>query len=343
MAKILLIDDQQNLITLTERALQSLLPGLEITGLRATHENLGNPELLLQLIHHIIEQQYDLVITDNDFKTGIYGTEVAQLLKEQNIPVLISSGNANETEFKGTVLGIGLDLTLNVLSKPFEPMTLVRKVKALLSTSSVTTPPNPDSLKFLLIDDDEVILEVTKTLVLSKTGPLAARNPEIATVHVTKDIITLTEIDGTVTTLTHEQLVAELVRRAPEFSMVITDNTMPGVTGVTIAGELKSKTTILILSGDINESEFRRDVAEIDLTEDQILGKPVKKDVLHDRIQLLLERVKVNHEEGALPTDSGDKIATMRSLAEPQPSGISRNIGTGPNATHLQRLPQAPR
>ncbi|MBI4399952.1 response regulator, partial [Candidatus Micrarchaeota archaeon] len=122
MAKILLIDDRPEVLELIKAVLEST--GITVDTLQATRANLGTPELLDQLIAHIQQNKYDLVITDNNFGTAITGLQVAERLIQGGIPTIFITADVRIPKFREDVKKIGLNPDEDLISKPFDPSLL---------------------------------------------------------------------------------------------------------------------------------------------------------------------------------------------------------------------------
>lgn len=118
--KVLVVDDDKTILTMLYKALRS-------SGLDADLAISG--EAALELLE---ENQYDLLLLDINMR-GMNGFEVIQEIrgKGRGIPVMVVSGRKED---KDALYGleIGAD---DYITKPFNPVTLVAKAKALIRRS----------------------------------------------------------------------------------------------------------------------------------------------------------------------------------------------------------------
>ena len=115
--RILIADDDQEILTITSRSLQS-------QGYLTFECRNG-----IDAYQAIVSQPFDLILLDINME-GLDGFRIIQKVREQQIftPILIITGNAEEyNEVFG--LSIGAD---DYIIKPFRPSALCARVKALL-------------------------------------------------------------------------------------------------------------------------------------------------------------------------------------------------------------------
>ena len=71
--------------------------------------------------------------------------------------------------------------------------------------------------------------------------------------------------------------------------LVVTDFSMPNMNGLTLAGKIKGKIPIIVISGALNKEEriaFEKEGVEV------FLGKPINKDLLCEKVQKILDKKK---------------------------------------------------
>ncbi|MDE2027131.1 MAG: response regulator [Candidatus Omnitrophica bacterium] len=128
MAKILIVDDDQNLTYVTKMALDQQGYGVAVCH-RAD-----------QLANEILEKKPDLILMDI-MMPGVSGAEAVRTLRKdphsKNIPVIFLTGliSSNEDDVEQT--GINIDGTIyQTLGKPYEINDLLKAVKDNLARSS---------------------------------------------------------------------------------------------------------------------------------------------------------------------------------------------------------------
>ena len=123
--KVLVVDDDKTILTMLYKALRSngLDADLAISG-----------EAALQLVE---KNKYDLILLDINMR-GINGFEVIQRLRGSGFatPVMVVSGRKEDQDALYG-LEIGAD---DYITKPFNPVTLVAKAKALIRRSRSASP-----------------------------------------------------------------------------------------------------------------------------------------------------------------------------------------------------------
>lgn len=118
--KVLVVDDDKTILNMLYKALHqnNIEADLSISG-----------ESALELIAH---NQYDLILLDINMR-GMNGFEVIQEIRNSNItiPIMVVSGRKED---KDALYGLAIGAD-DYIVKPFNPVTLVAKVKALIRRS----------------------------------------------------------------------------------------------------------------------------------------------------------------------------------------------------------------
>ena len=129
--KVLVVDDDKTILTMLHKALKSngLENDLAISG-----------EAALELLE---VNQYDLILLDINMR-GINGFEVIQRIRARGLttPIMVVSGRKED---KDALYGleIGAD---DYIIKPFNPVTLVAKAKALIRRSRESSPQSRSNI-----------------------------------------------------------------------------------------------------------------------------------------------------------------------------------------------------
>lgn len=130
-AKVLVVDDDKTILNMLYKALKNndIEADLSISG-----------EAALDLI---FSKDYDLILLDVNMR-GIDGFSVIKKVRAYGVtvPIMVVSGRKDDGD-KLYGLDIGAD---DYITKPFNPVTLVAKAKALIRRSKAT-----DSLKSIII------------------------------------------------------------------------------------------------------------------------------------------------------------------------------------------------
>ena len=129
--KVLVVDDDKTILTMLFKALKN-------NGMEADLAISG--EAALELVK---QNKYDLVLLDINMR-GINGFEVIQQLRGSGIttPVMVVSGRKEDQDALYG-LEIGAD---DYITKPFNPVTLVAKAKALIRRSRSTSPQGTSNI-----------------------------------------------------------------------------------------------------------------------------------------------------------------------------------------------------
>ncbi|MBR3124918.1 MAG: response regulator transcription factor [Mogibacterium sp.] len=129
--KVLVVDDDKAILTMLHKALKSngIENDLAISG-----------EAALELLE---VNSYDLILLDINMR-GINGFEVIQRIRAKGLttPVMVVSGRKEDQDALYG-LEIGAD---DYIIKPFNPVTLVAKVKALIRRSRERTPQSTSNI-----------------------------------------------------------------------------------------------------------------------------------------------------------------------------------------------------
>jgi DNA-binding response OmpR family regulator len=129
--KVLVVDDDKTILTMLHKALRnsSIDADLAISG-----------EAALELLNH---NKYDLILLDINMR-GINGFEVIQRLRTKGLstPVMVVSGRKEDQDALYG-LEIGAD---DYITKPFNPVTLVAKAKALIRRSRSSSPQSGNNI-----------------------------------------------------------------------------------------------------------------------------------------------------------------------------------------------------
>lgn len=125
--KVLVVDDDKTILTMLSKALKS-------SGIGADLAISGEAALTL-----LSENTYDLILLDINMR-GMDGFEVIQEIRGQGLstPVMVVSGRKEDRDALYG-LEIGAD---DYITKPFNPVTLVAKAKALIRRSRSATSQN---------------------------------------------------------------------------------------------------------------------------------------------------------------------------------------------------------
>ena len=130
--KVLVVDDDKTILTMLFKALKN-------NGIEADLAISG--EAALELVK---QNQYDLILLDINMR-GINGFEVIQQLRGNGLttPVMVVSGRKEDQDALYG-LEIGAD---DYITKPFNPVTLVAKAKALIRRSGINSQSNSNIIK----------------------------------------------------------------------------------------------------------------------------------------------------------------------------------------------------
>ena len=129
--KVLVVDDDKTILTMLFKALKN-------NGIEADLAISG--EAALELVK---QNKYDLILLDINMR-GINGFEVIQQLRGDGLstPVMVVSGRKEDQDALYG-LEIGAD---DYITKPFNPVTLVAKAKALIRRSRSTSPQGTSNI-----------------------------------------------------------------------------------------------------------------------------------------------------------------------------------------------------
>ena len=129
--KVLVVDDDKTILTMLFKALKN-------NGIEADLAISG--EAALELVK---QNKYDLILLDINMR-GINGFEVIQKLRGSGLstPVMVVSGRKEDQDALYG-LEIGAD---DYITKPFNPVTLVAKAKALIRRSRSTSPQGTNNI-----------------------------------------------------------------------------------------------------------------------------------------------------------------------------------------------------
>lgn len=129
--KVLVVDDDKTILTMLHKALKNngIAADLAISG-----------EAALELLN---QNKYDLILLDINMR-GINGFEVIQRIRTKGLstPVMVVSGRKEDQDALYG-LEIGAD---DYITKPFNPVTLVAKVKALIRRSRSSSPQSGNNI-----------------------------------------------------------------------------------------------------------------------------------------------------------------------------------------------------
>ncbi len=130
--KVLVVDDDKTILTMLFKALKN-------NGIEADLAISG--EAALELVK---QNQYDLILLDINMR-GINGFEVIQQLRGNGLttPVMVVSGRKEDQDALYG-LEIGAD---DYITKPFNPVTLVAKAKALIRRSGINSQNSSNIIK----------------------------------------------------------------------------------------------------------------------------------------------------------------------------------------------------
>lgn len=140
---VLIVDDDEAVLTMLRKVMKS-------NDIRSDTAKSGREALEL-----LTRQQYDLMLLDVNMQ-GMDGFEVIQAVRARNLqlPIIIVSGRKEDYD---TLYGLDIGAD-DYLTKPFNPITLGAKVKALIRRSqgsvgnrTITAGPfryDPSSLRF---------------------------------------------------------------------------------------------------------------------------------------------------------------------------------------------------
>ena len=122
--RVLVVDDDKTILTMLHKALKS-------SGISADLAISGEAALTL-----LAENTYDLILLDINMR-GMDGFEVIQRIRGKGLstPVMVVSGRKEDRDALYG-LEIGAD---DYITKPFNPVTLVAKAKALIRRSRSTS------------------------------------------------------------------------------------------------------------------------------------------------------------------------------------------------------------
>lgn len=123
--RILIVDDDISVTTMLKKAVQS-------SGLEAEVANSG--EAALELLQ---QTGFDLILMDINMP-GIDGFQAVERIRKQGIqtPIMIISGRQEEID---TLYGLNIGAD-DYITKPFNPITLTAKIKALIRRSRNDLP-----------------------------------------------------------------------------------------------------------------------------------------------------------------------------------------------------------
>ena len=122
---VLIVDDDQSISGMLHKALES-------SGLHAEVANSGEDALALLNI-----KRYDLILMDINMP-GIDGFQAVEIIRKQGIqtPIMIISGRKEDID---TLYGLNIGAD-DYITKPFNPITLCAKIKALIRRSRNDLP-----------------------------------------------------------------------------------------------------------------------------------------------------------------------------------------------------------
>ncbi|MBQ2690551.1 MAG: response regulator transcription factor [Clostridia bacterium] len=122
---VLIVDDDQSISGMLHKALES-------SGLHAEVANSGEDALTLLNI-----KRYDLILMDINMP-GIDGFQAVEIIRKQGIqtPIMIISGRKEDID---TLYGLNIGAD-DYITKPFNPITLCAKIKALIRRSRNDLP-----------------------------------------------------------------------------------------------------------------------------------------------------------------------------------------------------------
>ncbi len=122
---VLIVDDDQSVSGMLHKALES-------SGLHAEVANSGEDALPLLNI-----KRYDLILMDINMP-GIDGFQAVEIIRKQGIqtPIMIISGRKEDID---TLYGLNIGAD-DYITKPFNPITLCAKIKALIRRSRNDLP-----------------------------------------------------------------------------------------------------------------------------------------------------------------------------------------------------------
>ena len=122
---VLIVDDDQSVSGMLHKALES-------SGLHAEVANSGEDALALLNI-----KRYDLILMDINMP-GIDGFQAVEIIRKQGIqtPIMIISGRKEDID---TLYGLNIGAD-DYITKPFNPITLCAKIKALIRRSRNDLP-----------------------------------------------------------------------------------------------------------------------------------------------------------------------------------------------------------
>lgn len=125
--KVLVVDDDRTILTMLHKALKG-------SGLAADLAISGEAALSL-----LAENEYDLILLDINMR-GMDGFEVIQKIRGQGLstPIMVVSGRKEDRDALYG-LEIGAD---DYITKPFNPVTLVAKAKAMIRRYNNSTSQN---------------------------------------------------------------------------------------------------------------------------------------------------------------------------------------------------------
>ncbi|MBQ9926085.1 MAG: response regulator transcription factor [Clostridia bacterium] len=122
---VLIVDDDQSISGMLHKALES-------SGLHTEVANSGEDALALLNI-----KRYDLILMDINMP-GIDGFQAVEIIRKQGIqtPIMIISGRKEDID---TLYGLNIGAD-DYITKPFNPITLCAKIKALIRRSRNDLP-----------------------------------------------------------------------------------------------------------------------------------------------------------------------------------------------------------
>lgn len=128
---ILIVDDDHSVTAMLQKALKS-------SGLDAELANCGEDAMVL-----LARKRYDLILMDINMP-GMDGFQTVEAIRKQGIqtPIMIISGRKEEID---TLYGLNIGAD-DYITKPFNPITLCAKIKALIRRSRNDLPGSPQLL-----------------------------------------------------------------------------------------------------------------------------------------------------------------------------------------------------
>ena len=129
--RVLIVDDDQAVSTMLYKVVRS-------NGIEA--DTVSSGEAALEQLNH---QSYDLILLDINMH-GMDGFEVVQIIRSKGLktPIIIVSGRKEDFD---TLYGLDIGAD-DYITKPFNPITLGAKVKALIRRSRGDLPGSSHTL-----------------------------------------------------------------------------------------------------------------------------------------------------------------------------------------------------